>query len=203
MNTASSDSIKNVTPTDYMLARVCYSILLERVRRRDFSSMTYSGLATQAKERFPNVAAVTNMMPILVGRRLGAMRLFTNKVSLPDLSCLIVNKSEHVQGDHYRAEYDPDVVLISVVAQDWSKAPNDFNDILRFLGIEPPEEAVISGRIEAEALLDDYIKAFKKALDSQSLADREPLVQLIMEGENVSDLFSLFLAKPNFPVPQA
>ncbi len=113
-----------LTPAFVELAYAYYPILIELARQH--KRMTYGELVSCAKERYPSVIAVQNAIAVTAGKSLNVLRSFTEEFNLPDLSCLVYNKTTGECGGAYLENFDPILARSKVAEFDWSNASAEF-----------------------------------------------------------------------------
>ena len=82
MNAIESSNYKNVTTIDLEVASVYYPILIAKAKSR--STVTYGELVQLAKGLHPDNTIIQKTIPVSIGRRLDVVRIFTNKLNLPN-----------------------------------------------------------------------------------------------------------------------
>jgi len=138
------------TLTDLELAKVYFVLLVELAKTEPGQTIEYGQLVCRAKKRFPNNQYVNSAIATSIGRRLDALRAFTNSKKLPDLSALAV-KRQRVPNDKvrngkaYERVFDGAAVRRQIAAYNWESVQVDFdeyinNEIVRIQKIEMPEQ---------------------------------------------------------------
>jgi hypothetical protein len=141
-----------------------------------------------AKQAHPTDVHVQGALAVSTGRRLGALRDFTSKYEVPDLSALVVSKATGDNGVGFSRSYDGDYVRQKIAQFDWSSLKIKFDEFIveemmtyenKKLAKQRPKKVKES---EALQMLWEYYKDNKEQVGFLSLAQRDKAVQLIMEG---------------------
>lgn len=169
----------NVTLTDVQLASSYYPILVDVAKHKH--CLTYGELVERAKAEYPDRAVVQKAIAVSTGRRLDVVRIFTAARDLPDLTSLVINKGSGECGTGFTNHFDPQAAREKVFAFDWSTATLDFD------GFVKTTESAITPRMKVKEgkalqLMAAYYREHKASLDPSIRAQRELIVELIMEG---------------------
>jgi hypothetical protein len=185
--TATQDSIyKNTTDIDLLLAEIYYPILVTIAKSKDL--ITYKDLVDHAKKLHPNDLIVQNAIPVSTGRRLDAVRKFTSKNDLPDLTSLVVNQSKGECGEAYLKHKDPEVERSHVYSYDWSKTNIEFNVFLELVKKEIKPRKKVKPE-QARKLMSDYYQEHKPRLNANIVDYREIIIEMISEGFSPEEAF--------------
>ena len=106
----------NRTLADIELSRVYFEILIDLAKNQKDTTIQYGELVNAAKLAYPTNTYVQKAIAISMGRRLDAVREFTNLHNLPDLTSLVVNKTTGDNGRGFAESFDGDAVRQQVSA---------------------------------------------------------------------------------------
>jgi hypothetical protein len=178
---------ENVTLTDVQLASAYYPILIDLARHKH--RITYGELVERAKNLYPRKPVVQKAIPVSTGRRLDVVRIFTSERELPDLTSLVTNKGSGECGTGFTQHFDPEAVREKVFSFDWSGVSTDFDGFLKVTesAIKPRKKVTQQKALE---LMAEYYKDNRDALPASVRANREVIVELIMEGFSPEEAFS-------------
>ena len=177
---------KNVTLNDLQLASAYYPLLVDLARHKH--CLTYGELVEKAKGLYPERVVVQKAIAVSTGRKLDVVRMFTSERSLPDLTCLIINKGIGECGVGFTQHFDPEVARAKVFAFDWSNVSTDFDGYIK------RTEKVITPRrkrkpAEARSLMSAYYTANKATLPASVRERRELILELLEEGFSEEEAF--------------
>ena len=179
--------IKNLTLNDIQLAAAYCHILVDHAKHRQ--TITYGELVAKAKQQNPGNAVVQNAIATSVGRKLSAVRRFTDAQNYPDLTSLVIGKGSGDCGDAYTKNFDSERAREEVFAFDWRNVSEDFD-----LHIKGLEKAAIPmkprKKDEAVKLMSEFYFGNKKNLPPSIQLQRNSIIELLMEGVSVEDAFS-------------
>lgn len=180
-----------ITLTDFELAQAYYPILVETARQN--KTITYGLLVKTAKKKYPEIIAVQNAIAVSVGRRLNAVRIFTSKHQLPDISSLVINISSGDCGKSYLKNFNPDKERSAVYAHDWNKTVPEFREYLSQakLSYLPPKivRKVSIKKSDANVLMSKYYYAHKSSLPRSIIKQRDNIIALIMTGISAENAY--------------
>ena len=175
---------KNVTLNDVQLASVYYPILIDLAKHKH--CCTYGELVDKAKERRPNKVIVKNAIAISVGRKLDVVSLFCEKEELPDLTCLIINKTSGEVGSGFLD--DPVATREEVFAFDWSAVSTDFDGFIKHTESDLTPRKKIK-EPEALKMMSAFYTLNKDKLPTSVKDKREAIIRLLMEGSTAEEAF--------------
>jgi hypothetical protein len=188
MNNKVESVYANTTLNDVQLGAIYYPILLDLARHKH--CLTYGELVKKAKELHPNVEYVQNAIPVSTGKKLEVIRLFTAERGLPNITALIINKSQGECGERFVG--DPKQVRDDIFAFDWSGISDEFD-----MYIEDSEKtATPKKRIKrdtAKKMMSEYYLANKAILPATITQFREEIISILMEGFHVEDAYKMAL----------
>lgn len=178
---------KNVTLNDVQLASAYYPLLVELARHKH--CLTYGELVDKAKKTYPDIAVVQNAIAVSTGRKLDVVRMFTSERDLPDLTCLIINKSLGECGVGFTQHFDPEAARSKVFEFDWSNVSTDFDGYIKHT------EKVVTPRpkrkrADALGLMAAYYHTHKSSLPSSIREKRELIIELLEEGFSEDEAFT-------------
>ena len=177
---------KNITLNDVQLASAYYPILIDLAKHKH--CLTYSELVERAKETYPSRPEVQNAIAVSTGRKLDVVRLFTVERDLPDLTCLIINKSVGECGSGFTDHFDPVVAREKVFAFDWSGVSTDFDGYVKYVESAVTPRKRIK-RPAALKLMSEYYSAHRAQLPASIIEQRELILELLMDGFTPADAF--------------
>ncbi|WP_066271187.1 hypothetical protein [Hydrogenophaga palleronii] len=176
----------NVTLTDVQLASCYYPILVDIAKHKH--CLTYGELVERAKAEYPDHPVVQKAIAVSTGRRLDVVRMFTAERELPDLTSLVISKGSGECGTGFTNHFDPQAARDKVFAFDWSNATLDFDGFVKSTetGITPRKKVKESKALQ---LMAAYYQEHKSAMPLSIRAQRELIVELIMEGFSEEEAF--------------
>ena len=178
--------IKNLTLNDIQLAAAYYPVLVDQAKHRQ--TITYGELITKAKQLNPGNTVVQNAIATSAGRKLSAVRKFTDAQDYPDLTSLVIGKGSGDCGGGYTKNFDPEEVRKEVFAFDWGSVFKEFD--LHIKGLEKtttPRKP--RKKDEAIKLMSEFYFRNKKSLPPTIQSQRDSIIELLMEGVSVEDAF--------------
>lgn len=177
------------TNLDIELAKVFFEILVAFAKNHKGRTVYYGELIKIAKEKYPDNPCVKSATAVGIGRRLLALRDFTDSKSLPDLSALVINKKTEEPGPPYAEEYDPEAIRARIAAYDWASVESDFHKHLSEarLDIETREKKkskTTNRKKEPEArqIFWEYAKERRDEVGPISNERKEAVIKLIQAG---------------------
>jgi len=189
----------NITLLDVQLASAFYPILVDHARGESPGStptITYEQLAEIAKARNPDKPEIQRAaIAIGVGRRLDVVRMFTNERQLPDLTSLVVSKTDGECGSGFTRHFDPIAAREQVRKFDWTGVTRDFDGFVTAATAKVRERSASKAPSKikepaARQLMADYFTEHKASLPAAVRKQRERIIQLIMQGVPVAESFS-------------
>lgn len=115
------------TLLDIELAKLFFEILVDLALNQRGTTITYGNLVKAAKKKFPDNQFVGSAIPTNLGRRLDALREFTNQRGLPDLSALVVSQSTGDNGAGFTRSFNGSEIRQKIHEFDWSSVGADFD----------------------------------------------------------------------------
>lgn len=178
-----------LTQLDIELASVFYPMLVELAVEK--KTDTYHGLRDRARERHPDNAFVQGCHHRHVARRLNVITGFTERMSYPVLAGLVVNQSTGKPGIAFEGDFD--ALREKAYAFDWSVAELHFSAEVEKWKQEIAARPAPAKRDRTTALnmMSDHYQAHKADYSLDIKACREPLLDLLMRGEDVEDAFEI------------
>lgn len=174
-----------MTELDVEIAALFYPILVEVARAKELVS--FGDLIRRTQERHPDNPAMQRQVPVGVGRRLEAVRVFTDAKGYPDLTSLVVNPGKSVPPEAYYT--DPEAEQARVAAFDWSEVEAEFS-LQVAIWRKAAEKPLRRKREEAVTLMAAYYAQNKAKLPPAIRNRREQLIAELMAGEDVADVFA-------------
>ena len=183
------------TLADIELSRAYFQVLIDLARAHSGDTIHYSELVAQAKLREPNNETVQRAIATSAGRRLDALREFTNQQGLPDLSALVVSKATGDNGEGFKKSFDGEAVRRAIQAFDWSTVQVSFDEFIanEKVSLAAREEAMRASRPKRirEETAREMLWAFhqeNRSLTAGFTSDvKQRAVALIMTGMTVAD----------------
>ena len=176
----------NITLNDVQLAAAYYPILIDLAKHKH--CLTYGELVEKAKEIYPEKDYVKNAIPVSAGRKLDVVRIFTNERNLPDVTSLIINKSQGECGSGFTGSFDPVEARSKVFAYDWSEVAVEFDLYINDIKESTKPKKRLSHR-EATRLMSIYYQENKNYYPETIRKSRSELIALIMEGFSEKEAF--------------
>ena len=185
------------THLDIELAKVFFEILVAFAKNHKGRTVYYGELVKIAKDQYPDNPYVKSATAVGIGRRLLALRDFTDSKSLPDLSALVINKQTEEPGPPYTEEYDPKAIRARIAEYDWASVESDFIKYLSEarLDIEVREKkkSKITKRIkesEARQIFWEHFKERRDEVGPISNERKEAIIKLIQAGREPQQALS-------------
>jgi hypothetical protein len=181
------------TLADITLAKIYFELLVAFAKEQPGETLTYSQLVEMAKQAHPNNEYVEGALAVSTGRRLGALREFTTKYEVPDLSALVVSKATGDNGVGFSRSYDGDDVRQKIAQFKWSSLQIKFDEFIieEMMTLENKKMARQKPKkikeAEARQMLWEYYRDNKAEVGSLSLNQREEAIKMIMEGFSLAD----------------
>jgi hypothetical protein len=181
------------TIADITLAKIYFELLVAFAKEQPGETLTYSQLVEMAKQAHPNNEYVEGALAVSTGRRLGALREFTTKYEVPDLSALVVSKATGDNGVGFSRSYDGDDVRQKIAQFKWSSLQIKFDEFIieEMMTLENKKMARQKPKkikeAEARQMLWEYYRDNKAEVGSLSLNQREEAIKMIMEGFSLAD----------------
>jgi hypothetical protein len=130
-----------------------------------------------------------------MGRRLDAVREFTNLHNLPDLTSLVVNKTTGDNGRGFAKSFDGDSVRQQVSSFNWHSVQISFSEFLneetqQYIQRQAEKAQKKPKKIkepEAREIWWAYYQPNKEAIGKISNFEKEQIIQLIMTGVSPAD----------------
>ncbi len=178
----------NRTLADIELSRVYFEILIDLAKNQKDTTIEYGELVNAAKLAYPTNTYVQKAIAISMGRRLDAVREFTNLHNLPDLTSLVVNKSTGDNGSGFAESFDGDAVRQQVSAFNWHSVKISFSEFLneetqQYIQRQAEKAQKRPKKIkesEAREIWWAYYQPNKQAIGKISDSEKEQIIQLIM-----------------------
>ena len=183
---------QNITLNDVQLATVYYPILIDLAKHKH--CLTYGELVERAKEENPKNKIVKNAIAVSTGRKLDVVRIFTKGRGLPDVTSLIINKSEGECGVGFTDHFNPEKARLEVYQKNWSEVTIDFD---LYIDVATKNAIPIKRRKRDEALnvLSEHYMNNKNLYSSKIKDYREDILILLMEGFDVKESFGDIVKK--------
>lgn len=179
---------RNITLNDVQLASAYYPLLINLAKHKH--RLTYSELVEEAQKTYPKNKAVQNAIAVSTGRKLEIVRLFTDERSLPDLTCLIINKGEGECGIGFTQHFDPVAAREKVFAFDWSEVSTDFDGYIKHTVNKITPKKPIK-RTEALQVMTAYHQTHKAQMAADIKLYREQIIAKLMQGYSAEEAFGV------------
>jgi hypothetical protein len=184
------------TLADIALAKVYFEILVNFAKSNRGQTIQYGQLVAKAKELYPQNTFVVGAIPTNIGRRLDALREFTAKHKVPDLSALVVNRVTGENGVGFNRSFDGEVVRQQIADFDWLKLQLTFDQYIE-LEMQAVQQRELKARRpkkikedEAREMCWIFFKENQKNFPSLTHDQKERIIKLIMTGIEPGDAFS-------------
>lgn len=181
---------QKLTTADIEIGRIYYGILIDRARSGRM--LTYGDLVAAAKAAHPDNEFVQRAIAVSAGRRLEAVRVFTNQRGYPDITSLVVNASTGEVGSAFGT--DPVARRAEIAAFDWSSVGGQFGDFIIHLRAEVPVKRRKVKPDAAIRLIWEFYDAHRATLPPSLAIDRVRLQHMVMDGHAVADAFEVVAA---------
>jgi len=185
-----SEPPQKLTKADLEIGRIYYDMLVEQARVGD--TLSYGDLVAGAKVRHPDNEFVQRAIAVSAGRRLEAVRVFTNERGYPDITSLVVNAATGEVGSAFGT--DPVARRAEIAEFDWSSVDEQFELYISDQHAGPPVKRRKVRAVEARRMIWDFYTVNKAALPADVVADRDDLLTRVMDGHAVADAFEQILA---------
>ena len=186
MTEPSASLYKNITLNDIQLAAAYYPILIDLAKHKH--CLTYGELVKNAKKMYPHKDYVQNAIAVSTGRKLDVVRIFTSERELPDVTSLIINKSEGECGTWFTDHFDPEKARSEVYSYDWSEVSSEFDLYIDTVEKQATPKKRIK-RSEAMIIMSEYYKDKKEFYPASIKDKREKIIVLLMEGFSTEESF--------------
>ena len=178
----------NRTLADIELSRVYFEILIDLAKNQKDTTIEYGELVNAAKLAYPTNTYVQKAIATSMGRRLDAVREFTNLHNLPDLTSLVVNKTTGDNGRGFAESFDGDAVRQQVSSFNWYSVQISFSEFLneetqQYIQRQAEKAQKKPKKIkepEAREIWWAYYQPNKEAIGKISDSEKEQIIQLIM-----------------------
>ncbi len=178
---------QRLTEADLEIGRIYYGMLIEQARGGQM--VTYGDLVERAKARHPENEFVQRAIAVSAGRRLEAVRVFTNQRGYPDLTSLVVNASTGEVGSAFGT--DPISRRAEVAVFDWSSIKEEFDLFLGEQHAVLPKKQKKVRAADARQMVWDFYAENKAVLPPRIVTSRDMLVKMVMDGHAVADAFEI------------
>lgn len=186
-----------ITDLDLQMAELIYPILVELAPTGD--TITYKGVVTAVRERYPHIPEVARLHHRHVGRRLGAIWQFTEKQGCPHIGALVINQSTKECGRGITEFLDPVEERKKIKDFPWSTVDLGFKShIKKVRASQQALEKKLKKRSydDAKELFFDYWSQVKEGfpVSSDAMADlRDGLIAAVQEGHAPATALALKL----------
>jgi len=187
MSTTEVACTRSTTLIDIELGWIYAPILIDLARHKH--CLTYGELIERAKGENPDSSAVENAIPVGTGRRLEVVRMFTDSIDCPDLTCLIISKSSGDCGEAYKNDYNSNEMRADAYAYDqWDLAEEEidpfFGKIKKKIIPRPTRT-----KQAAMKIMSDYYFENKETLPASVKEKRDEIIELLMDGFEAEVVF--------------
>lgn len=176
------------TENDLELGSVYWSLLVDFAKNSKGEVLTYGQLIQNAKDAYPDNAAVANAIAVSIGRKLEVVVWFCAQNELPDLACLVVNQSGR-PGDSYQKLATWEAEKQKVANYDWANIQIKFETVIKQ---ELAKTVKLKKRTEDEALKVRYEhwKENKHHYPAKPTEEQKlDMLHLLMEGHDAEYAF--------------
>lgn len=179
------DVAQNLTKADLEIGRIYYAILINQARVGE--TITYGDLVAKAQALHPENEYVQRAIAVSAGRRLEAVRVFTNERGYPDITSLVVNANTGEVGSAFGS--DPIARRAEISVFDWSSVDDQFNLFLVEQHAALPTTRKKVSVADARQLIWEFYTQNRATLPAGIVAYRDKLLKMVMEGHAVADTF--------------
>lgn len=179
-----------LTATDLEIGWIYYRILIGNARTGKMIS--YGDLVALAKAQHPENEIVQRAIALSAGRRLDAVRVFTNERGYPDITSLVVNGATGEVGAAFGT--DPVAQRAEVAAFDWTSVDEQFGDFISDRRADLPVKRKKVKLDEAKRLIWSFFKEHETSLPKSIKLDGPRLREMVMDGHSVADAFEAVAA---------
>jgi len=183
-------SEQNMTTADIEIGRIYYGLLIDRAPSGRL--LSYGDLVAAAKAAHPDNEFVQRAIAVSAGRRLEAVRVFTNQRAYPDITSLVVNASTGEVGSAFGT--DPVARRAEIAAFDWSSVDDQFGEFIVHLHAARPVKRNKVKRDEAKRLIWEFFDEHRQTLPPSLAFDRVRLQEMVMDGDAVADAFEVVVS---------
>ncbi|MEG8027698.1 hypothetical protein [Sphingomonas aerolata] len=180
-----------MTTADIEIGRIYYGILIDRAPTGRM--LSYGDLVAAAKAAHPDNEFVQRAIAVSAGRRLEAVRVFTNRRGYPDITSLVVNASTGEVGSAFGT--DPVARRAEIAAFDWSSVDDQFGDFITHLRAETRVKRKKVKLGEAKRLIWEFFDEHRRTLPSSLAIDRIRLQDMVTDGHAVADAFEVVVSE--------
>jgi len=179
-----------MTTADIEIGRIYYGLLIDRAPSGRL--LSYGDLVAAAKAAHPDNEFVQRAIAVSAGRRLEAVRVFTNQRAYPDITSLVVNASTGEVGSAFGT--DPVARRAEIAAFDWSSVDDQFGEFIVHLHAARPVKRNKVKRDEAKRLIWEFFDEHRQTLPPSLAFDRVRLQEMVMDGDAVADAFEVVVS---------
>ena len=178
-------SESNVTEKDLIFAELIFPILLGAVNEK--TVLTYGDVARIVKERYPDNQVAQGIIPVIVGRRLGAIWRFTKDQGCPHIGALIINQHTNECGEGITTLLDPVAERKKVYEYPWDNIEPLFGAHLEREKAQKKTQHKKLKPIKKEAATELFFKYFTEQNDlpikpAKLAPFRNEIIELVMKG---------------------
>lgn len=175
-----------MTELDVEIAAMLYPVLVDLAREEEKGVISFNNLIHRARTRFPDNMAMQRQVPVGIGRRLKTVRLFTDSLGYPDLTCLVVRPGNSIPPDVFK---NPEAMQAQVAAFDWSNVETEFS--LQIATWRQAAQNRPKRKLEeAKSLMAEYYIMHRASLPPAIREYREQIITELMTGEEVEGVFA-------------
>jgi hypothetical protein len=185
-----TEAPQKLTKTDLEIGRIYYGILIEQARSGQ--TLSYGDLVARAKNRNPENESVLRAIAVSTGRRLEAVRVFTNERGYPDITSLVVNASTGEVGSAFGT--DPAAHRAEIAVFDWSSVDTEFDLFLGEQHAALPVKRKKLKAADARQIVWEFYIVHKANLPAGIVGHRDRLQKMVMDGHAVADAFETEVA---------
>ena len=206
---------RRLSEADVQMAKHSGPILVLIAKRQKVT--TFKDFVAIAKKNFPNSVFVKQTIPVLMGRRFEAFRLYLRAYHLPDPSSWITDQHE-TNSAEYIADFDPLAQRDASAKQDWSKYipwrksllgveryTNFFASLEYFAkthNSKKPGDALQThlAKLHIRSVFSEHMKILSennlKKLVKDEKKSRDSWVERVRQGEHFNDIVQEILIRP-------
>lgn len=187
-----TDANIKFTLNDIEVGSRLYEALVHHAKSTQGAPIFYGDLLALARSLHPQDQVLGRAVPVGIGMKLLFVKSFCTANGYPNLACLAVNRMLGTPGGGYTGDWEAD--KRAVAAFDWSTADAR---LAAYVGERREAAPKKLKRRTEKAARDELFAHFqdnRAAFAPVTLADREEIVNLLMEGVGPADALAQVLA---------
>lgn len=204
------------TELDIYFAGLIFPILVELAQNS--SQASYKRIAQEVHQRHPDSKVAQNLIPLHVGRRLGAIWTFIEKHGCPHIGALVINLNTGEVGDGFSADLDPKAERERCYSYDWSELTELFDQHLEseksslaFYSKKREKLKPEQARNDVSRYYNEHKKEIGQIFGYKDIMDhKDKFVMLVEDGYSAAEAFGEIMSealktkrvKPHYDGPE-